>query len=526
MPLDDPTTSRSHPGFPGRVEALELALERVYGTARKDSSEPCPVFVWRYPACSFDIHLSFPLIDRMRHEILGWSDPSSESGGLLFANQRSSGSDPLKISDFIPLPKEYRVPGPYFQVDPSRLGEFIGKRCPPDKQVIGYYRSASDRRIHLREKDIESTEQSFKDPSDVVLVIACKESSELTAGFFVRHSDSVATDWRLVFPFSTAELGAAGWPVVEEKPASSSAGLFSLFRSKGVRVAIGIGVGLIAVFATMVGLRLESPASISAPLSPVKLGLQVTRDGDSFVIRWDPHIQDVANASKGTLQMTDGSGPSTFLSLNTDQVLAGSLHYASPSFGDRVEFRLEVSNESGVSRGESTISASGRAVVNVPATEQSTPQKPISEKSRSWLTSPGASPRIEFPSGANRKLHPGSDNVRLTEPSTTTQPPHDAREHQPSSNNLEKAETIGPQGLAATGAASASRVTITSDPSTAKVEINGTIVGYTPITIKVMPVGLRFSVTVSKNGFAEWATQTYSTAQPLGLHAQLRELPK
>src|ERR1700690_4143385 len=69
-------------------------------------------------------------------------------------------------------------------------------------------------------------------------------------------------------------------------------------------------------------------------------------------------------------------------------------------------------------------------------------------------------------------------------------------------------------------------VTITSEPSGAKIEIDGIVAGYTPITIKVTPLGLGFTVTLIKDGFAKWMAQTFSTAQPYGLHAQLRELPK
>lgn len=69
-------------------------------------------------------------------------------------------------------------------------------------------------------------------------------------------------------------------------------------------------------------------------------------------------------------------------------------------------------------------------------------------------------------------------------------------------------------------------MTITSEPSGAKVEIDGILAGYTPITLKVTPLGLGFTVTVTKDGFAKWMTQTFSTAEPYGLHAQLRPLPR
>jgi hypothetical protein len=69
-------------------------------------------------------------------------------------------------------------------------------------------------------------------------------------------------------------------------------------------------------------------------------------------------------------------------------------------------------------------------------------------------------------------------------------------------------------------------VTITSEPSGARVEINAIPAGVTPLTLQISPVGLGFTVTVTKSGFAKWTIQSFSTAQPYSLHAQLRELQK
>ena len=66
-------------------------------------------------------------------------------------------------------------------------------------------------------------------------------------------------------------------------------------------------------------------------------------------------------------------------------------------------------------------------------------------------------------------------------------------------------------------------MTITSEPSGAKVEINAVPAGVTPMTLQITPVGLGFTVTVTKNGFMKWTVQSFSTAQPYSLHAQLRE---
>lgn len=69
-------------------------------------------------------------------------------------------------------------------------------------------------------------------------------------------------------------------------------------------------------------------------------------------------------------------------------------------------------------------------------------------------------------------------------------------------------------------------VTITSEPSGARVEINAIPAGVTPVSVQISPVGLGFTVTVTKNGYIKWTIQSFSTAHPYSLHAQLRQNPK
>jgi len=105
-------------------------------------------------------------------------------------------------------------------------------------------------------------------------------------------------------------------------------------------------------------------------------------------------------------------------------------------------------------------------------------------------------------------------------PVTTPQPPRTTAD--PPNPGTASAGTAAP----AIGQSNAGVVTITSEPSGAKVEINAVPAGVTPLTLQITPVGLGFTVTVSKSGFMKWTVQTFSTAQPYSLHAQLRQLPK
>jgi hypothetical protein len=70
--------------------------------------------------------------------------------------------------------------------------------------------------------------------------------------------------------------------------------------------------------------------------------------------------------------------------------------------------------------------------------------------------------------------------------------------------------------------AGAGMVTITSEPSGANVTINELPAGLTPLTLRIFPVGVGFTVTVTKSGFEKWIVQSVATAQPYSLNAHLK----
>jgi hypothetical protein len=69
-----------------------------------------------------------------------------------------------------------------------------------------------------------------------------------------------------------------------------------------------------------------------------------------------------------------------------------------------------------------------------------------------------------------------------------------------------------------------SQLSVTSDPSGAEVEINGVLVGRTPVTIGLEPVGLSFTVIVKKMGFRHWIMQSISAPGSSTLHAELSRM--
>ena len=66
-------------------------------------------------------------------------------------------------------------------------------------------------------------------------------------------------------------------------------------------------------------------------------------------------------------------------------------------------------------------------------------------------------------------------------------------------------------------------VTIRSEPSGATVMINDLPAGLTPLALRIFPVGVGFTVTLTKSGFEKWMIQSVATRQPSSLNAQLEK---
>jgi hypothetical protein len=416
------------------------------------------------------------------------------------------------------------------------LAEVI-KRCPSDSQVVGYYRTGLDHQIRLRQADLDCIAQSFQDPLDVFLVVAAKDGGRLAGGFFVRQNGSVASDPYLVFPFSAAELATGKWPVRDGDRLGEGAlaSIVSLFNRTSPLSKAAIGAAVIALAITFFITEKKSPASVSRAPSPAKLGLRVERDTVNFLIAWDPSAPEIGGAKAGTILISDGSSPPTIVAMAPDQLRKGTLTYSSPSLGDKVEFQLDLLELSGPERTESIISVSGRPGPDLadqlkpPTTPQPNAPKSVI-RSVAGAPAPNAIARKVGSTVAKRSFIPPRRGVPLAggpmpEPPTITTDIQDSSGSQ-LLNNIADAAAKRPAPQNPVPAESGSGVTITSEPSGAKVEINGTLAGYTPITIKVTPLGLGFTVAVTKDGFAKWMAQTFSTAEPSGLHAQLRQLPR
>lgn len=528
-------------------------------------------YVWAYPGCPVRILLSLNVIEQLQAEVSQSSARRGENGGLLIRSKKSKPGT-IRIVDFIPLPGEQKASDPHFKLSSASLAEAIA-RCPSDSKIAGYYRTDADQRVHLRADDLDTIQQWFKDPASVFLVIAPANLGRPTAGFFFWERGAVTANPSLTFPFDSTKLVAEGWPTQADAPEKERFAAFGAILQKAVdafqRLSIPARIGLVsAVLAAIIGIRVFTWTRASGPAKPSlspTLGLQVKRDGSKFLIAWNRDAAPIQSAKEASLviwdssrQAWDGSNEPLYMPLTQTQLRSGSVTYTSFSFTEKVKFRLDTLSPNGDGASESMVSVSPLGVTtpsdkpihplpdtkaeNLPPYEPRRSVPPsLQPLSPSRSTPRSATKRFVEPHSARSSGSP-SENVMPEPPNLMVEvvagvgfqpgafhaaadaapapPPNQTAP--PTSAALRPAaipETVG-------GRSREGVVTITSEPSGAKVEINAVPAGVTPLTLQITPVGLGFTVTVTKNGFMKWMVQSFSTAQPYSLHAQLRVEPK
>ncbi len=526
-------------------------------------------YVWAYPGCRVRILLGLSVIEQLQAEVLQSAPWRGEIGGLLIRSKRSKPGT-IRIVDFIPLPGEQKSADPHFKLPSASLAEAIA-RCPSDCKIAGYYRTDAEQNVHLRPEDLETIEQWFKDPANVFLVIAAGNNGRSTAGFFFWENDSVAANPSLTFPFEAGKLVSEGWPTVAEaadkERFSTFLAVFWKIAESLQRMSIPVKIGAVsALFALLIGIRVfiwNRSASLPQAASP-NLGLEVKRDGTKFLIAWNPTAPVIQNAKDANLviwdssrEAWDGSKDPLYMPLTPAQLRSGNVSYTSFSYTEKVKFRLDTVGKSGDAASESMVSISPLSIANpaspstlpdpaarigAPPTRTTAENLPPYEPRHGTVIAPLARP----PRIANRKFiaprpvpasNVKTDAVMPDPPNIVVEvlsrAPFDAGftpnvasapgpPAAPATARLNPGATIAaPNGRSMEGV-----VTITSEPSGALVEINAIPAGVTPITLQITPVGLGFTVSVTKNGFMKWTVQSFSTSQPYSLHAQLRMIPR
>jgi hypothetical protein len=532
-------------------------------------------YVWAYPGCPVRILLSLNVIEQLHAEVSQSAPWRGEIGGLLIRSKRSKPGT-IRIVDFIPLPGEQKSSDPRFKLPSASLAEAIA-RCPSDCKIVGYYRTDVDQSVHLRTEDLETIQQWFKDPGSVFMVIAAANNGRTTAGFFFWENNSVAANPSLTFPFEATKLVSEGWPTqaepLEGERFATFAQLFLKITDAVRRMSIPVKIGIVsALFALVIGVRVftwnRSTSEARVAASP-GLGLQVKREGTKFVVAWNPSAPLVANAKEANLviwdtsrEAWDGSSEPLYMPLTSAQLRSGSVTYTSFAFTEKVKFRLDMTSKSGDAASESMVSVSPLAIANpaspstlpaaAPAAGNSKPpaapaameKLPPYEPRHSSASDAPRVPLVRSARAPNRRFVPPRSVpvVNAVHESVMPEPPNIVVEviagarfdagfdpdavPPPGPPAAQSKLNPGTTVVAPNGRSNEGVVTITSEPSGARVEINAIPAGVTPITLQISPLGLGFTVTVTKNGFMKWTVQSFSTAQPYSLHAQLRQIPK
>jgi hypothetical protein len=545
------------------------------------TSEP---YVWAYPGCPVRILLNLNVIEQLLAEVSQSAPWRGEIGGLLIRSKRSKPGT-IRIVDFIPLPGEQKAPDPRFRLPSASLAEAIA-RCPSDCKIAGYYRTDVDQNVHLRSADLETIQEWFTDPASVFLIIACPNNGRPTAGFFFWEKGSVGANPSLTFPFEAAKLVSEGWPMQAESfdraRFASFAGLFLKIAERVRELSLPVKVGIVsALFALVIGIRVftwNRSASLAKVAASPSLGLQVKRDGSKFLVAWNPSAPVIANAKDANLviwdasrEAWDGSSEPLYMPLTPAQLSSGTVTYTSFSFTEKVKFRLDTVGKSGVAASESMVSVSPASISSPTSSSDLQPPEhatgisslpvcapspapptavnvPPCEPRRLPAVSAPRAPFVGSSRAASRKFVPPRSvrTVKTVHETVLPDPPNVVAEvvpdvrfdagfspnavaapgppanTAPTTTRLNPGATVEqPNGRPSEGV-----VTITSEPSGARVEINAIPAGVTPITLQISPVGLGFTVTVTKNGFMKWTVQSFSTGQPYSLHAQLRQNPK
>jgi len=534
--------------------------------------------VWTYPGCPLRIRFSLRALERLRAQITPPQKPAAPAktrqlGGLLLGlkNSRPGITD---VVDFVPLLASVDPTSSQFGFVTEWLDE-VSNRCPPEYKIVGYYRTSSDDSIQLTPDDLKLIQQRFADPSNVFLVIA-SGSRTATAAFFCQHNGAVGVNPNLTFPFSADELASGGWPIhsgemLGDRLAHLAAVLRRVMRpglmrmpglwmrqsglwSKGLSAALVIALVFTAGVLLKRSLGARVPEAAEAAAAPT-FALHVERTGASFVLSWDPTTPQIATASGGSLEIHEGSKPVSLLSLTPEQLQLGTLSYGSYPYTDQAEFRLLIAGAAGAQVESSAVAS---PPIDSPAVADSAPPRPGPPTSLRAVIRVTRLPASDTQPEADSETEPQPPSIVPESPARTfvppsakaaaalaapaniaiPEPPAPGRIRMPGNmlswelaNSLPINRTAPPPADAqesfvvrqpAMADSTVGLVTIISEPSGAAVRINDTLAGTTPVSLQMSPVGLGFTVTVTKSGFAKWTIQSVATDQPSSLHVRLR----
>lgn len=341
---------------------------------------------WIAPESPISIEYSMVVIEEIRHEVAeGFQRLSRgglEVGGILYGTREGR---TVRILAMRPMQCEH-ARGPAFLLsdkDRAGLTEQLAAEDPRLENLIpvGWFLSHTRSEIALSEADVEVYSSYFPAPWQVTLVIRPGRGGSMRAGFFVRESDGTVKSERsyLEFNFPDRLAGVLDRTPRAERPPTERMGGFHRSsqpsvtpqptvpapreaertpaptyegpeflpspppRSKWPWVVL---IVLVVAVAGGLGARYYLTGSSAEPIA-----LNVDERDGQLKIEWNRNAKSVANATRGTLEVVDGTEVKK-IPLSPAELRGGKFTWERKS--GEVEVRLSVESSDGAKAQEAS----------------------------------------------------------------------------------------------------------------------------------------------------------------------------
>ena len=362
-------------------------------------------FSWTFPGAPIRINIPLHLIAKLRAELdqqeSSGNLASTEVGGLLLGYQKNLTT--IEIDDYLWVASKSPSDGQY-SLDISILerlrSEYGARPGNGDRQpqVLGYFRTQSKDHLHLRVQEIGLVREHFHDPTNVALLILTSTRPPTAGYFFWMEKDVLAPVSFKDFPLDAkvlrlqAQPHAADIPVsqpVEEKkmalrlrsmarentPAravtepveTSRTATAAQKEPKRISPRMMAVTGALCAALVLAGLSVfllrerglsKPPQPTSAPVTTLPLQLEVEAQGNGLNVRWNPQSVPVLHGREGHLVILDGDRQPQIIQLDSQQLTSGHVYYRSSS--ERIQFQLEIVDQSGKASRESVLALSSK----------------------------------------------------------------------------------------------------------------------------------------------------------------------
>lgn len=309
------------------------------GTERGD---PC---VWQSAEGSVRVVIRPHAAERMRREALRCAGESrrTEQGGILLGFVEPGDTRAVTVEDVQPV----AWPSLMQPLDPKEMETALRARTASDPQcsVVGYYRTHRHGNFFLTPGDMSLIRSCFPDPGNIFLLLRPAPGGVLERRLYFWEDGIIRSAPDVRVPLWRETPGPSALPP-EEDPAPRSRGKRTLWTVAGATAAT-----LTLLLAPARWYLPSSPSPASGPpgatppqAAAKEIGLEVRKEGEGLLLRWDRGSPAVQHALRAVLHIADGDQQRAS-ELDVQQLRHGSVYYT-PRGGD-VRFRMEIHGPSG-----------------------------------------------------------------------------------------------------------------------------------------------------------------------------------